>query len=143
MDEGIFNLHYLNFYRKNNKDRVVDKEFYTYLYPDKITKEETYKLLSFLIDEVKENTSDDLEAIFKVNRILPCYGFFKLPFKGCYKSNELYYIDGDKDRFNSSKYSKKYIEWYTDHYTLEEIKYITDKLGKKKVLDSKRLKLTR
>ena len=142
-DCGVFRISYANFMgssskRKNNVKWTLNQ----HIYPYELTREESHKLLSFIIDESRRKAKDDesmIDTLIKVDKILPSLGFTKVPFGSMLKPVELFIVEGEKRNFTHTKDYQKYFNWYQQDISKEEAGQIFDKMKYPESFASKRL----
>lgn len=102
-----------------------------------ISKEDSFKILSYLIDCIEEEYNFEVcssKALVILNFILENYGFVKLNNDISNNINKsevavLYTVTGEVERFKNYKEYKDYFEWYTPNITFEEVKNIYKSIG--------------
>ncbi len=94
--------------------------------PEGMTREEGFKILSYLTDFIERREDTDIGSLKSVRTLdgvldLDRFGFRKV------KSNDpidLYIVDGRILLFKNSKFYKDYFNWYKEGITKEEIEEI-------------------
>lgn len=143
-NQNVYRLHYLDYHRigesygmRPNNVSVMDFYFQPFLLPNKMSREESFKVLSYLTDYIEKekhllpcslNSVAILDEILELDRLF----FVKLNTSYDKCSNEvidLFTVTGRVLLFKQSKYYSKYFEWYTENVTLEEVKTIYEKCG--------------
>ncbi len=139
LDTDMFRLRY---YRSDDKHLFTDNySFDTFVYPDSVSRSDSHKLISYIVKEIEKNNKDKntYKVLKTVNKVLPYYGFFKLPGNGLIKPVDLFVVEGNIDKFKNSRYYKYYFNWYTEDYELDDIIKIFNKINGKENLVSKQL----
>ncbi len=141
-NQNIYRLHYVNYHRigeqygkTDNNIGVIDWPFKPFMLPDGMSREDGFKVLSYLTDyiEKKLNLSPcSYKSVSNLNNVLDLE---RLGFKRVntdVNDNDiidLFTVSGRLLLFKNSKNYQKYFEWYTENITLDEIKSIYDKCG--------------
>ena len=130
-NQSIYRLHYIKYYRKNAKSiGVMNYPFDPFEMPNGMTREDGFKVLSYLVDFIEERlhlNPCSYQSVAMLNQVLNLnrLGFKKI--NGPIKEEEildLFTIDGRTLLFKKSKDYEKYFEWYTEGVTFEEVKAI-------------------
>lgn len=134
-DGNVFKLHYVNYHRIGYKKSlgVIDWFFDPFMIPEGMTKEEAFKVLSYLTDFIEANTELEECSLGSVRALndainLPRFGFRRL--KNKVEAISLYTVAGRLNEFKKSKFYDTYFEWYTPNVTREEVVAIYDRIGK-------------
>jgi len=137
-NQKYYRLHYINYHNINrdpNRRGEIDYWYKPFELPDGMTREEAFKVLSYLTDFI-EKRDDIYEASWKsvgtLNGVLDIerFGFKRLEFTPTDDEIiDLFTIDGRIKRFKNSKYYEKYFNWYTKGITLKEVEEIYQKCG--------------
>ncbi len=140
-NQKIYRLHYINYYRtedNTSKYRTVDWPFDLFTLPNGMSREDAFKVLSYLTDYI-ESTQNikpcSYKSVATLNSILDLQqlGFKKLN-KNVNVSEEeiidLWTVEGRVALFKKSKYYLGYYEWYFESISLEEVQSIYKKIGK-------------
>ena len=112
-----------------------DYTFRPFLLPEGLIEEEAFKILSYLTNYLEKNLNipaGSLQSVMDLNRVLDLERFgFKRVECNCddERLKDLFTLYGRTERFDRSKYRKKYFEWYTEDVTREEAKRIYAKIG--------------
>ena len=141
-NQNIYRLHYVNYHRigeqygkTDNNIGVIDWPFKPFMLPDGMSREDGFKVLSYLTDyiEKKLNLSPcSYKSVSNLNNVLDLE---RLGFKRVntdVNDNDiidLFTVSGRLLLFKNSKNYQKYFECYTENITLDEIKSIYDKCG--------------
>lgn len=134
---NVFKLHYVNYHRINGGPGygVVDWPLKPFMIPDGMSREDAFKVLSYLTDFIEHNLNVG-EASFGSVRALDSaidierFGFKRIDnVKNIVPAHSLYTVAGRLNRFKSSRYYNTYFEWYTDGVTREEVVSIYESIG--------------
>ena len=141
-NQNIYRLHYVNYHRigeqygkTDNNIGVIDWPFKPFMLPDGMSREDGFKVLSYLTDyiEKKLNLSPcSYKSVSNLNNVLDLE---RLGFKRVntdVNDNDiidLFTVSGRLLLFKNSKNYQKYFEWYTESITYDEVKAIYDKCG--------------
>ena len=141
-NQNVYRLYYMNYHRigenykkKRNNIGIIDWPFKPFLFPESISREDGFKILSYLTDfiEKKVNLSPcSYQSVAMLNSVLDLE---RLGFKRTKKEiNEndiidLFTVSGRVLLFKKSKHYQKYFEWYKEGITYDEVKEIYDKCG--------------
>ncbi len=141
-NQNIYRLRYISYQRigegyTNQKDNLelMDWPFDPFMLPLKMSREEAFKVLSYLIDYLEKNLAlpeCSYEGVKALNEVLSLerLGFKKISHPVADKDIiDLFTVTGRILLFQKSKNYLKYFDWYTEGVTLEEIKGIYQKLG--------------
>lgn len=142
-DQEIYRLYFIDYhrigegYRNDNTNNVgvIDWPFEPFMLPEGMSREDSFKVLSYLTDFIEKDSNLEAcsyKSVEALNRVLDLerLGFKKVNIKLEDNSDDvidLFTIRGRILLFKQSKYYKKYFEWYTEGITLEEIKKIYKK----------------
>ncbi len=138
VDTSLFSLHYVELHDRKSNLKSHNATSDTFMYPDEITKEETHKLISYVIKNSSEDGKLTYDSVCQTSKKLETLGFIRIPY--CYNhSTELFIVEGDKELFKKSRYNDLYFDWYTEDYTEEEIESIKGKIHKHYIPYTKRL----
>lgn len=138
----IYRLYYVNYHRINECDDsdknnvgMVDFPCSPFKFPDGMSREEGFKVLSYLTDFV-ERTEDieplSLKSVRTLDGVLDLerFGFKHVEEKNDDKIIDLFTVTGRLLLFKKSKLYKKYFEWYIEGVTREEVVDIYKKIGR-------------
>lgn len=131
--QDIYRLYYVDYHRigegygyHHNNVGVIDWPFKPFKLPNGMTREEGFKVLSYLTDFIEKR--DDIEpcsftSVRVLNDVLDLerFGFTRVLEKDDDKIVELFTVSGRLLLFKRSKLYPKYFEWYTEGVTLEEV----------------------
>lgn len=133
----FYRLHYINYhnigdmYSNKNHDFILEP----FILPDKMTQEDAFKVLSYLMDSIEFNLSINkvsFKSIKVLNSLLDLdkLGFKRLDFKPYPEYiQDLFVVNGKINLFKISKYYKKYFNWYVPNIKKEEIVDIYKRCG--------------
>lgn len=142
-NQNIYRLYYVNFHRIGEDFRfpglnnigVIDWPCKPFMLPNGMTREEGFKVLSYLTDFIekrKEIEPCSLESVRILDGVLDLerFGFTRintqLPTDSADVIN-LFTVSGRILLFKKSELYSKYFEWYTKGVTLEEVENIYNK----------------
>ncbi len=140
-DQDTYRLYYLNYHRINeyegnrsNNVGVLDFPLSPFKLPEGMSREDAFKVLSYLTDDVERQPGIEpfsLKAVKTLNGILDLerFGFKKVKEKDEDKILNLFTLTGRILLFKNSKLYPKYFEWYTEGVSKEEVQKIYAKLG--------------
>lgn len=141
-DGNVYRLHYINYHRiAETSGRlfnmgVIDDYCNPFLLPSGMSREDAFKVLSYLTDYIEDyfnlepcswSSVSLLDKAIDLKRL----GFTRINMKVDEDSDviDLFTIDGRVLLFKFSKYYLKYFEWYTPGVTFEEVKSIYAGIG--------------
>lgn len=142
-NQNIYRLHYVNFHRIGEDFRfpglnnivVIDWPCEPFMLPNCMTREEGFKVLSYLTDSIEKRKKIEpcsLKSVIILDGILDfeSFGFTRintqLPTDSADVIN-LFTVSGRILLFKKSELYSKYFEWYTKDVTLEEVENIYNK----------------
>lgn len=142
-DQNIYRLYYVNFHRigeswrypEPNNIGVVNWPCKPFMLPNGMTREEGFKVLSYLTDFIEKRKDIEpcsLKSVRTLDGVLDLerFGFtrinIQLPAESVDVIN-LFTVSGRLLLFKKSKLYPKYFEWYTEDITLEEVENIYNK----------------
>lgn len=143
-ESNIYRLCYINYHRINenygqreNNIGVIIWPFKPFMLPDGMSREDSFKVLSYLTDFIEKELNLDecsLKSVSVLDNVLNIerLGFKKLdvPLDINYTDIiDLFTVTGRLQLFKKSPYYQKYFEWYTENITLNEITNIYSKCG--------------
>ena len=115
-NQNIYRLHYIDYHRigkyyerTDNNVGIIDWPFTPFILPDGMSREDGFKVLSYLTDFERlgfKRVNTDISDSDVI---------------------DLFTVSGRLLLFKHSKYYQKYFEWYTENITFNEIKEIYDK----------------
>lgn len=137
-NQKIYRLHYILYYRaegKTDKFRIMNWPFEPFELPDGISREDAFKILSYLTDYIEKTKNlkpCSYESVNALNKVLNLQrlGFKKLNEK-CDEKDilDLWTVDGRVLLFKEGPYYPSYFEWYYEDITLTEVQNIYKKIG--------------
>lgn len=143
-NQNIYRLYYVDFHRINEYFRfpdpsnigVVDWPFEPFMLPNGMTREEGFKVLSYLTDFIEKRDDIDPCSLKSVNMLdgaldLERFGFTRIDEKDEDKILNLFTVSGRLLLFKKSEFYSKYFEWYSEGVTLEEVENIYNKYNMK------------
>ncbi len=142
--QNVYRLHYIDYHRigerygmgPNNVGRI-DYSFKPFMLPVGMSREDAFKVLSYLTDYIEKQFEVDpcsQKSVETLNDVLDLerLGFTRL---NIYVDQietdiiDLFTVTGRLLLFKQSEYYSKYFEWYTENVTLEEVSNIYDQCG--------------
>lgn len=132
-NQNIYRLYYVNYHRigeqygrhDNNIGRI-NWPFKPFMLPNGMTREEGFKVLSYLTDFIEKR--DDiktcsLKSVMLLDSVLDLerFGFTRVKEDNEDKIINLFTVDGRLLLFKKSELYLKYFEWYVENVTLEEV----------------------
>lgn len=131
--QNIYRLYFVNYHRiqeydgrQDNNVGVVDWPCKPFMFPYGMTREEGFKVLSYLTDFIEKR--DDVEecslkSVRTLDGILDLerFGFKRVQENDENKILNLFTVSGRLLLFKKSELYNKYFEWYIDNVTLEEV----------------------
>ncbi len=141
-NQHIYKLHYVQYYRMGerygwheNNIGMVDWPCSPFMLPEKMSREDAFKVLSYLTDFVEAKlhlrpcsyqSVSTLDGILNLERL----GFTR-PHSDPAPTEvlSLFTVDGRVQLFKKSRYYRNYFEWYTENVTLDEVKDIYQRCG--------------
>lgn len=143
-DQEIYRLYYINYHRigeycgfNRNNVGVIDWPLKPFLLPVGMSREEGFKVISYLTDFIESTLNIEpyygksvmqLDEVLNLERL----GFRRLNMHFENDSDKiinLFTVTGRQLLFKKSKYYKMYFEWYTQGITYEEVKEIYSRCG--------------
>ncbi len=143
-NQDIYRLYYINYHRigesyepRFNNVGVIDWPYEPFMLPDGMSREDAFKVLSYLTDFIERRLNLEPCSPKSVSILDNVLNLERLGFKRVYTSLDsdfdnvidLFTITGRLQLFKRSKHYKKYFEWYTQGITFDEVKQIYDKCG--------------
>ena len=141
-NQNIYRLYYIDYHRigehygrKDNNVGVIDWPFKPFMLPYGMSREDGFKVLSYLTDFIEKQQNlrpCSLKSVSTLNSVLDLerLGFRRI--NANINDNDvidLFTVSGRLLLFKNSRQYQKYFEWYTDDITLDEIKAIYCKCG--------------
>lgn len=136
---NIYRLHYVNYHRigentNYSRDNIglIDMPFEPFMFPEGMSQEEGFKVLSYLTDFIEERSDIEICSLKSVSTLvnaldLERFGFRRIPEKDERNIIDLFTVDGRLQLFKESEFYPKYFNWYKEGITLEEVKEIYKK----------------
>lgn len=136
-DYPHFRLHFMKFtkvasYYGPTFDEVYDYVFTTYSAPKGMSKNDMYKVVSYVYDLALQENEDILnkQSVKATNKALATIGFKPANLDEDYDGiTDLYLVAGDLKRFKRSSEYKQYFNWYVEGVTKQEVEAIYNGLG--------------
>ena len=138
-NQNIYRLYYVDYHRigqgygmKNNNIGIIDWNFEPFMFPNGMTREEGFKVLSYFTDVIEKKEDIDVGSFKSVktldeNIALGRIGFTKVKENDENKIINLFTVSGRVLLFKKSDLYQKYFEWYSENVTLNEVKEIYTK----------------
>ena len=136
--QNIYRLHYILYYRTQDASsgiRTMDYPFDSFELPNGMSREDAFKVLSYLTDDIERKGKIEpcsYQSVSSLNEVLNLQrlGFKKIG-KNCDEKDiiNLFTIDGRVFLFKKSRYYSSYFEWYSENVTLTEVKNIYKKIN--------------
>ncbi len=141
-NQNIYRLYYINYHRigeyygrTGNNVGVIDWPFKPFMLPDGMSREDGFKVLSYLTDFIEKQQDlrpCSLKSVSTLNSVLDLerLGFKRINTEiNDSEVIDLFTVSGRLLLFKNSRHYQKYFEWYTEGITLDEIKKIYGKCG--------------
>lgn len=143
-NQNIYRLYYMNYHRireysgrTDNNVGVMDFPFKPFIFPEGMSREDGFKVLSYLTDFIEKQLNlkpCSYKSVATLNKVLDLE---RLGFKRVmvsiqnYDSDviDLFTVSGRILLFKNDKQYQKYFEWYTEGITFDEVKEIYSKCG--------------
>lgn len=132
-NQDIYRLYFVDYHRINEyagrQDNNIGRITWpcnTFRFPEKMSREEGFKVLSYLVDCTEKldaikpwfyNSSRALDGVFCLER----FGFKTVKEKDEDKILNLFIVSGRLLLFKNSELYSKYFNWYVENVTLEEV----------------------
>lgn len=136
-DGRAFKLHYVNYYKRNNRGYgMVDWPLKSFIIPDGMSREDAFKVLSYLTDFIEKNMNCKECSFNSVKALdeaidLERYGFRRVDEQvEAVSAHSLYTVAGRLNAFKNSRYYATYFEWYTEGVSRDEVVAIYESIGK-------------
>ena len=137
-NQKYYRLHYMNYHNINRDPErrgVIDCPYDAFCFPNEMSREDGFKVLSYLTDFIEKHPEVDeaswksvstLDTIIDIER----FGFKRVGYKPFDEDViDLFTVTGRLNRFKKSKYYSKYYNWYTANVTKDEVEKIYNKCG--------------
>lgn len=132
-NQNIYRLYFVNYHRireydgrQDNNVGVVDWACNPFMLPNGMTREDMFKVLSYLTDFIEKR--DDVEecslkSVRTLDGVLDLerFGFKRVKETDENKILNLFTVSGRLLLFKRSELYEKYFEWYAQNVTLEEV----------------------
>ncbi len=141
-NQNIYRLHYIDYHRigeyrgrTDNNVGVIDWAFKPFMLPEEMSREDGFKVLSYLTDFIEKQQNLRPCSHKSVSTLNSVLDLERLGFKRVNTNIndseiiDLFTVTGRLLLFKNSRYYQKYFEWYTEGITLDEIKEIYSKCG--------------
>lgn len=143
-NQEIYRLRYINYHRIGESYEfrlfnigVIDWPLQPFLLPVGMSREDAFKVLSYLTDFIESTLNLEecsSKSVIMLDKVLNLerLGFRKLDVNFPTNSKEvidLFTVTGRQLLFKRSKYYKMYFEWYTEGVTYDEVKEIYSRCG--------------
>lgn len=134
-DKNIYRLHHISYHDDlYGSHHETHRVFETFKFPKGMTREEGFKVLSYLTDffEKKANVIKcSFKSVYTIDHIITfeMFGFERVEVKNSNDIVDLFTIQGRVKRFKISKYYPKYFNWYKENVSKEEIINIYKRIG--------------
>ena len=138
-NQNIYRLYYVDYHRigqgygmKNNNIGIINWNFEPFMFPNGMTREEGFKVLSYFTDVIEKKENIDVGSFKSVktldeNIALGRIGFTKVKENDENKILNLFTVSGRVLLFKKSDLYQKYFEWYSENVALNEVKEIYTK----------------
>lgn len=139
-NQNIYRLYFVDFHRigesfgflDSNNIGMVNWPCKPFMFPNGMTREEWFKVLSYLTDFIEkreEVRSCSLKSVTTLDGVLDLerFGFTRIAEKDEDKILNLFTVSGRLLLFKESELYSKYFEWYSEGITLGEIENIYNK----------------
>jgi len=135
-DQNIYRLYYVNYHRireydgrNDNNIGVIDWRCKPFMLPKGMTREEGFKVLSYLTDFIEKRDDTEpcsLKSVRTLDGVLDLerFGFTRINEDDENKILNLFTVSGRLLLFKRSELYPKYFEWYVKNVTLSEVKKI-------------------
>ena len=135
-NQDIYRLYFIDYHRINeyvgrqdNNVGVITWPCNTFRFPEEMSREEGFKVLSYLIDFTEKidctkpwfyKSTRALDGVFGLER----FGFKKVKEEDESKILDLFTINGRVALFKQSSMYQRYFEWYSEGVSREEVEAI-------------------
>lgn len=132
-NQNIYRLYYVNYHRIleyngrcDDNIGIIDWAFKPFMLPNGMTREEGFKVLSYLTDFIEKrdgiepcslNSVRTLDGVLDLSR----FGFQRVDENDENKILNLFTVTGRLLLFKKSELYNKYFEWYIENVTLDEV----------------------
>lgn len=141
-NQKIYRLYYINYHRIGenygmgpSNIGLIDWPCKPFMLPSGMTREEGFKVLSYLTDFIEKRDDVEVGSLVSVRTLDSVIRNKILGFERIEETNEdkilnLFTVGGRLLLFKKSEFYKKYFEWYVEGITREEVDEIYGKIGK-------------
>lgn len=133
-NQSIYRLYYVNYHRIGSRYGqsgigMINWAFDPFTLPKGMTREETFKVLSYLTDFIEKKDgieSCSFSSVKVLNNVLDLerFGFKKVKEDDESKILDLFTINGRVALFKQSSMYQRYFEWYSEGVSREEVEEI-------------------
>lgn len=133
-NQSIYRLYYVNYHRIGSRYGqsgigMIDWAFDPFTLPEGMTREEAFKVLSYLTDFIEKKDgieSCSFSSVKVLNNVLDLerFGFKKVKEDDESKILDLFTINGRVALFKQSSMYQRYFEWYSKGVSREEVEAI-------------------
>lgn len=133
-NQNIYRLYYVNYHRIGlgwgyGGIGEIDWAFDPFTLPEGMTREEAFKVLSYLTDFIEKREDIELGSFASVKMLnsilyLERFGFKKVKEEDESKILDLFTINGRVALFKQSSMYQRYFEWYSEGVSREEVEAI-------------------
>lgn len=133
-NQNIYRLYYVNYHRIGSRYGqsgigMIDWAFDPFTLPEGMTREEAFKVLSYLTDFIEKREDIELGSFASVKMLnsilyLERFGFKKVKEEDESKILDLFTINGRVALFKQSSMYQRYFEWYSKGVSREEVEAI-------------------
>ena len=132
-NQDVYRLYFVNYHRIgenygrcDNNIGVINCPCEPFMFPEGISREEGFKVLSYLTDFIEKRCEIEpcsLKSVITLDNVfdLERFGFKRVDEDDEDKILNLFTVSGDSLLFKRSKLYPKYFEWYVENVTLEEV----------------------
>lgn len=132
-NQNIYRLYYVNYHRigeyngrNDNNIGIVNWQCRPFIFPKGMTREEGFKVLSYLTDFIEKRKDTEpcsLKSVRTLDAILDLerFGFTRINENDENKILDLFTVSGRIKLFKESKLYPRYFEWYVKNVTLKEV----------------------
>lgn len=137
VENEVYRLYFLNFPTAKSKIKTnINLPLSCFKFPENMTRQEAFMLLSHITDLVEKEYPKHLNELQKailVDSLLESFGFIILPESDLDNITDLFIISGDRKKFAKSIYYSKYVDWYVEKVTYDEVNLIKDCVYKRTI----------
>jgi len=141
-NQNIYRLRYINYHRigesygiRPDNVGVINWPFKPFLLPKGMSRDDAFKVLSYLTDYIEANLGIEVCSMKSVALLEKTLDLERLDFRRVNISTDkieediidLFTVTGRLLLFKNSKYYSKYFEWYIEGVTFEEVEAIYKK----------------